>query len=148
MVIKKEIKMNQDFYKYRNRYCRSYVSHFGTGAGDRMLQKRNCRCFSCLQRTSEGFEQWVIQIKEALAAFERKETGKKAAPFGVNLIVHPTNIKGKVRLGHLRKTQSTAGDHLFGCHCRSGQCGAWVWRFGLSRYNQKETCRKGIPGRS
>ena len=41
-------------------------------------------------RTTEGFEEWVIEIKEALASFE-KETGKKAAPFGVNLIVHPTN---------------------------------------------------------
>ena len=42
------------------------------------------------QRTSEGFEEWLIEIKTALGAFE-KETGKKAAPFGVNLIVHPTN---------------------------------------------------------
>ena len=41
-------------------------------------------------RNTEGFEEWVIEIKEALVAFE-KETGKKAAPFGVNLIVHPTN---------------------------------------------------------
>ena len=49
------------------------------------------------QRTSEGFEQWVIQIKQALAAFEN-ETGKKAAPFGVNLIVHPTNIRVKADL--------------------------------------------------
>ena len=44
------------------------------------------------QRSSEGFEAWVIEIKEALAAFEA-ETGKKAAPFGVNLIVHPTNSR-------------------------------------------------------
>lgn len=42
------------------------------------------------QRSSEGFEQWLIQIREGLDAFEA-ETGKKAAPFGVNLIVHPTN---------------------------------------------------------
>ena len=42
------------------------------------------------QRTSEGFEAWLIEIKTALATFE-KETGKKAAPFGVNLIVHNTN---------------------------------------------------------
>ena len=42
------------------------------------------------QRSTEGFEACVIEIKEALAEFE-KETGKKAAPFGVNLIVHPTN---------------------------------------------------------
>ncbi len=42
------------------------------------------------QRTSEGFEEWLVEIKTALAKFEQ-ETGKKAAPFGVNLIVHNTN---------------------------------------------------------
>ncbi|WP_127018848.1 NAD(P)H-dependent flavin oxidoreductase [Flagellimonas beolgyonensis] len=42
------------------------------------------------QRTSEGFEEWLIEIKTELDKFEQ-ETGKKAAPFGVNLIVHPTN---------------------------------------------------------
>ncbi|MDC6362303.1 MULTISPECIES: NAD(P)H-dependent flavin oxidoreductase [Flavobacteriaceae] len=42
------------------------------------------------QRTSEGFEEWLIQIKSELKQFE-EETGKKPAPFGVNLIVHPTN---------------------------------------------------------
>lgn len=42
------------------------------------------------QRTTEGFESWVIRIKNELESFEN-ETGKKAAPFGVNLIVHPTN---------------------------------------------------------
>ena len=41
-------------------------------------------------RTTEGFEEWVIEIKTELEKFEQ-ETGKKAAPFGVNLIVHPTN---------------------------------------------------------
>ncbi|MCP9756797.1 nitronate monooxygenase [Lacihabitans sp. CCS-44] len=42
------------------------------------------------QRTTEGFEEWVIEIKTELEKFE-KETGKKAAPFGVNIIVHQTN---------------------------------------------------------
>lgn len=42
------------------------------------------------QRTTEGFESWVIEIKEALAVFEA-ETGEKPAPFGVNLIVHHSN---------------------------------------------------------
>ncbi|MEQ8627887.1 nitronate monooxygenase family protein [Ekhidna sp.] len=41
-------------------------------------------------RTSEGFEEWLVEIKEELSKWE-KETGKKAAPFGVNLIVHKTN---------------------------------------------------------
>ena len=42
------------------------------------------------QRTSEGFEEWLVEIKSELQKWE-EETGKKAAPFGVNLIVHPTN---------------------------------------------------------
>jgi len=42
------------------------------------------------QRSSEGFEDWLKQITEALNRFEQ-ETGKKAAPFGVNLIVHKSN---------------------------------------------------------
>ncbi len=42
------------------------------------------------QRTTEGFEEWVVQIKSELQAFEN-ETGKKPAPFGVNLIVHHSN---------------------------------------------------------
>ena len=46
------------------------------------------------QRTTKGFEEWVIQIKKELDEFE-KETGKKAAPFGVNLIVHNTNPRVK-----------------------------------------------------
>ncbi|MGA0986814.1 MAG: NAD(P)H-dependent flavin oxidoreductase [Flavobacteriaceae bacterium] len=44
------------------------------------------------ERSSEGFEQWLITIKEALEAHEKK-TGEKPAPYGVNLIVHPTNTR-------------------------------------------------------
>ena len=44
------------------------------------------------QRDTAGFEAWVIEIKEALAEFEA-ETGKKAAPLGVNIIVHGTNSR-------------------------------------------------------
>ncbi|MGB1254122.1 MAG: NAD(P)H-dependent flavin oxidoreductase [Candidatus Promineifilaceae bacterium] len=42
------------------------------------------------QRSTAGFEQWVMEIKDELRHFEL-ETGKPAAPFGVNLIVHHTN---------------------------------------------------------
>ncbi|MCM4150525.1 nitronate monooxygenase [Arenibacter sp. N53] len=42
------------------------------------------------QRTTEGFEEWLMEIKTELKRYEA-ETGKKAAPYGVNLIVHPTN---------------------------------------------------------
>jgi len=41
-------------------------------------------------RSTEGFEEWVIEIKDGIKKHEA-ETGKKAAPYGVNLIVHRTN---------------------------------------------------------
>ena len=56
------------------------------------------------QRTSEGFEQWIIQIKNALSDFEN-ETGTKAAPFGVNLIVHHSNPRLKADLALCVKHQ-------------------------------------------
>ncbi|MEQ9582141.1 MAG: nitronate monooxygenase, partial [Arenibacter sp.] len=42
------------------------------------------------QRSTEGFEDWLVEIETELEKYE-EETGKKAAPYGVNLIVHPTN---------------------------------------------------------
>ncbi len=42
------------------------------------------------QRTSEGFEEWLLTIQRELARYT-EETGNPVAPFGVNLIVHPTN---------------------------------------------------------
>jgi len=41
-------------------------------------------------RTTEGFDEWLTEIEDDLAAFEA-ETGRKAAPYGVNLIVHKSN---------------------------------------------------------
>lgn len=43
------------------------------------------------QRTSEGFEQWVVELKEALAAFRKEQPEAFCGPFGVNLIVHKSN---------------------------------------------------------
>ncbi|SCY18267.1 nitronate monooxygenase [Nonlabens sp. Hel1_33_55] len=42
------------------------------------------------QRSTEGFEEWLFQIETELKKWE-EETGKKAAPYGVNLIVHGSN---------------------------------------------------------
>ena len=56
------------------------------------------------QRTTDGFESWVIEIKEALADFEA-DTGKKAAPFGVNLIVHQSNPRVEADLAICVKHQ-------------------------------------------
>ena len=92
--------MNQDFYKSLNLPLIAAPLFLISGP---KLVIECCKngivgTFPALnQRTSEGFEEWVVQIKQELDAFE-KNTGKKAAPFGVNLIVHPTNIRVKADL--------------------------------------------------
>jgi nitronate monooxygenase len=49
------------------------------------------------QRTSQGFEDWLIEINKRLSDWEAN-TGKKAAPFGVNLIVHKSNPRWQTDL--------------------------------------------------
>ena len=41
-------------------------------------------------RTTEGFEEWLVEIKDKLAR-ESERQGKSLPPYGVNLIVHKTN---------------------------------------------------------
>lgn len=43
------------------------------------------------QRTTEGFEQWLDEITERLAAHDAAHPDAPAAPYGVNLIVHRSN---------------------------------------------------------
>ncbi|MFQ3188991.1 MAG: nitronate monooxygenase [Paraglaciecola sp.] len=49
------------------------------------------------QRTSEGFEAWLVEIQTRLADWEQ-QTGKQTAPFGVNLIVHRSNPRWQADL--------------------------------------------------
>jgi nitronate monooxygenase len=49
------------------------------------------------QRSSAGFEQWLIEIQSRLSLWE-KESGQQAAPFGVNLIVHNSNPRWQADL--------------------------------------------------
>ncbi len=44
------------------------------------------------QRTNEGYAAWLTEIEDRLAAAE-SASGRRPAPFGVNLIVHRTNAR-------------------------------------------------------
>ena len=45
------------------------------------------------QRTSEGFEDWLIEIKTALDAFKENNPDKVVSPYAVNLIVNSVNTR-------------------------------------------------------
>ncbi|MFU8804496.1 MAG: NAD(P)H-dependent flavin oxidoreductase [Bradymonadaceae bacterium] len=51
------------------------------------------------QRTTEGFEAWVVAINEELGRFRRESPDAPCGPFGVNLIVHRTNPRLEADLG-------------------------------------------------
>jgi len=42
-------------------------------------------------RPAEQFEEWLIEIKERLAAHDARHPDRPSAPFAINLIVHKTN---------------------------------------------------------
>ncbi len=50
------------------------------------------------QRTSEGFEDWLIQMNEELDAFRGTNPDATTAPYAVNLIVHRTNPRWQADL--------------------------------------------------
>ncbi|MGY8873054.1 MAG: NAD(P)H-dependent flavin oxidoreductase [Pseudomonadales bacterium] len=56
------------------------------------------------RRTSEEFESWLVEITTALQAYTA-ETGKQAAPFGVNLIVHKSNPRLQADLDICKRHQ-------------------------------------------
>jgi len=50
------------------------------------------------QRTSEGFEDWLVLIKAALEAAQAISPRTPIAPYGVNLIVHRSNARAEADL--------------------------------------------------
>lgn len=50
------------------------------------------------QRTSEGFEDWLIQMNDELSSFQSANPDVKTAPYAVNLIVHRTNPRWQADL--------------------------------------------------
>jgi nitronate monooxygenase len=45
------------------------------------------------QRNSEGLEAWLIEIERALSAHQQANPDATVAPYGINLIVHPSNTR-------------------------------------------------------
>ena len=56
-------------------------------------------------RTSEQFDQWLTDIQNSLAAHSASHPSATAAPYGVNLIVHRTNVRFEPDLALVVKHQ-------------------------------------------
>ncbi|MGK0524233.1 MAG: nitronate monooxygenase [Pseudomonadales bacterium] len=50
------------------------------------------------QRTSEGFEEWLVQMSDGLGKLQEENPGASIAPYAVNLIVHRSNPRWQADL--------------------------------------------------
>ncbi|MEQ9546852.1 MAG: nitronate monooxygenase family protein [Marinobacter sp.] len=50
------------------------------------------------QRTSEGCEEWLIQMNQELSTYREQNPDQQVAPYAVNLIVHKTNPRWQADL--------------------------------------------------
>lgn len=68
-------------------------------------------------RPASVLEDWLKEITEALAAWDREHPERPAAPFAVNLIVHKSNDRLEHDLALCIKYQVSSANHhhLFRC---------------------------------
>ena len=93
------------------------------------------------QRTSEGFEEWLVEIQDALAAFA--DEGGTPAPFGVNLIVHRSNPRVQADLELIVKHEVPLVITSLGAVSDAGGRGALLWRARVSRRHQPPSRGEG-----
>ena len=101
------------------------------------------------QRTTEGLDEWLTQIKTELSDWEQ-ETGKKAAPFGVNLIVHGSNprleadlrVCGKHRVPLIITSLGAVSDVVDAVHSWGGE----VFHDVIKRRHGEKAAEAGVDG--
>lgn len=101
------------------------------------------------QRTTEGFDQWLTEIEQELDGYQQA-SGKPAAPYGVNLIVHRTNprlqadlevcIKHKVPL--IITSLGAASDLIEEVHSYGGL----VFHDVINRRHAEKAAAAGVDG--
>ena len=58
-------------------------------------------------RPQEQLHEWISRIEEGLAAKRQADPGARVAPYGVNLIVHPSNPRWQGDLATVSYTHLT-----------------------------------------
>jgi nitronate monooxygenase len=100
------------------------------------------------ERTSAGFEAWLLAIAERL---ERSElTGERPAPYGVNLIVHRTNPRLDADLSLCVKYRVPVVITSLGCN---GEVVAAIQHYGgivfhdvINRTQAEKAASRGVDG--
>lgn len=101
------------------------------------------------QRTTEGYEEWLIEIKTKLDALDAMTPGQ-SAPFGVNLIVHQSNPRLRADIKITVKHQvpivitslGAVSDVVDAVHSYGGL----VWHDVTNRRHAEKAIEAGVDG--
>lgn len=101
------------------------------------------------QRTSEGLDRWLTDIRARLTRIEN-ESGEPTTPFGVNLVVHRTNLRVEAELEIIVKHQvplvitslGIAGSVVDAVHAYGG----FVFHDVIHLYHAHKAADAGVDG--
>lgn len=80
-------------------WCSS-IHHFASCSGNGAVQGRHRRLLSALNARPEAqLDEWLAEITEGLAAYDKAHPDRPSAPFAVNQIVHRSNKRLEHDLG-------------------------------------------------
>ena len=65
-------------------------------------------------RPASQLDEWLAEITETLAAYDRAHPDKPAAPFAINQIVHKSNDRLEHDMADVRQVQGADHHHLAG----------------------------------
>jgi nitronate monooxygenase len=93
-------------------------------------------------RPAEQLDEWLAEITEALAAWDKAHPEQPAAPFAINQIVHKSNDRLEHDM-HVRQVQGAHRHHQPG-RARGREPGrARLGRRGAARHHQQPLCPQG-----
>ena len=95
-------------------------------------------------RPASQLDEWLAEITETLAAYDRANPDGPAAPFAINQIVHKSNDRLEHDMAGVRQVQGADRHHLAGRAHRRQRRGAQLRRRGAARHHQQLFARKAI----
>ena len=99
-------------------------------------------------RPASQLDEWLAEITETLAAWDRDHPEQPAAPFAINQIVHKSNDRLEHDMAGLRQVQGADRHHLAGCAHRRQRRGARLGRHGAARHHQQRLRAQGRSRRA
>jgi NAD(P)H-dependent flavin oxidoreductase YrpB (nitropropane dioxygenase family) len=93
-------------------------------------------------RPASQLDEWLAEITETLAAYNKANPDKPAAPFAINQIVHKSNDRLEHDMEMVREIQGAGHHHQPGRARLTSTRDPQLWRRGAARHHQQHVCAR------